>query len=314
MVKLNQPYFSIIIPTFNRAHLISSSIKSIQNQSFQNWECIIVDDGSTDDTKNVVMEFISSDTRFKYLFQENQERSVARNNGVLNSRGDYICFLDSDDYYLPNRLENLFRYIKKENSKFVFTDIIFKNGLKKKHIKYDIPNENIYDFLATNVIGIPQVCIKREIIKKNLFNPSIYIGEDLELWIRIAKNHSFSYQKNNCSVVAVEHIDRSVNLLSSNSPKEQLKTFRIIFQKNHPGNNISKKIKKLKLSNCYFNSARHYMYNNKKFLSAMLLLRSLICNFKDEKTKHKILCLLNLITFKIPQDYKSNDFERKIKL
>lgn len=301
---MDNPFFSIIIPTYNREELIINALSSIQSQSFQSWECIVVDDGSTDNTKNSVMEFVSDDIRFKYLYQKNQERSVARNNGILNSKGDYICFLDSDDYYLPNRLENLFRYIKKENSKFIFTDIIFKNGLKKKQIKYDKPNENIYDYLATNVIGIPQVCIKSDVIKKILFDPSIYIGEDLELWIRIAKNYSFSYQENNCSVVAVEHIDRSVNLLSSNSPKEQLKTLKIIFHKNHPGNNISKKIKKIKLSNCYFNSARHYMYNKKKFLSAMLLLRSLICNFKGDKTRHKILCLLNLITFKIPQEYK----------
>ena len=77
------------------------------------------------------MEFISNDIRFKYLYQKNQERSIARNNGILNSKGDYICFLDSDDYYLTNRLENLFNFIKIDNANVIFTDIIFKNGLKK---------------------------------------------------------------------------------------------------------------------------------------------------------------------------------------
>ena len=79
-------------------------------------------------------------------------------------------FLDSEDYYLPNRLENLFRYIKKKIPN-LYSLILSLKMVSKKHIKYDRPNENIYDYLATNVIGIPQVCIKSEIIKNNLFNP-----------------------------------------------------------------------------------------------------------------------------------------------
>ena len=88
--------FSIILPTFNRSVLITKAIESVINQTYTNWELIIIDDGSTDNTKSVLENYLS-DSRIKYFFQENQERSVARNNGIKRAKGDYICFLDSDD-------------------------------------------------------------------------------------------------------------------------------------------------------------------------------------------------------------------------
>ena len=307
MVKLNQPYFSIIIPTFNRAHLIGESIKSIQNQTFQNWECIIVDDGSTDDTKNIVMEFVSNDIRFKYFFQENQERSVARNNGILKAIGQYICFLDSDDLYTNDRLYNFFDLINKKKHDVIFTDIVFQHGFKKEIIKYNKPNGNILDYLASNVIGIPQLCIRKEILLDNPFNPLLFIGEDLELWIRIADNYKFYYQKNNATIVAIHHENRSVNLEKSNSPKEQLKTLKIIFKKNHSGHKISKNIKKLKISNCYFNSAKHFMFKNQKLKAGILILKSILMDWKNSQTKHKIYCLKKLILGKTPNEYIRNE-------
>ena len=93
-----EPFFSVVIPTYNRAHLIKETIESVQKQTFSDWELIIVDDGSTDDTKSVVKSV--DDKRIQYVFQENAERSVARNNGFRHAKGQYICFLDSDDYYL----------------------------------------------------------------------------------------------------------------------------------------------------------------------------------------------------------------------
>ena len=78
------PFFSIIIPTYNRAHLISMAIDSVIAQTFENWELIIVDDGSTDNTKELVDNYCSIDKRIRYIYQENAERSAARNNGIIN--------------------------------------------------------------------------------------------------------------------------------------------------------------------------------------------------------------------------------------
>ena len=107
------PFFSVILPTHNRATFIGQAIDSILLQSFTNFELIIIDDGSTDNTKEVVSAF--NDKRIFYHYQENQERSIARNNGIKKAQGQYICFLDSDDYYLPNHLAVLYENIKNHN-------------------------------------------------------------------------------------------------------------------------------------------------------------------------------------------------------
>ena len=98
--------FSIIIPTYNREKLIGLAINSVINQTFIDWELIIIDDGSADKTKEVVKPYLK-DKRVKYFFQKNAERSSARNNGILKSQGKYICFLDSDDKFLTNHLQDL---------------------------------------------------------------------------------------------------------------------------------------------------------------------------------------------------------------
>ena len=93
----NAPFFSVVIPTYNRANMISGAIQSVLEQTFKNFELIIIDDGSTDQTAHVIAGF--SDERIKYNYQQNTERSQARNNGIKIASGRYICFLDSDDQY-----------------------------------------------------------------------------------------------------------------------------------------------------------------------------------------------------------------------
>ena len=95
--------FSIILPSFNRAHFIQIAINSVIEQTYSSWELIIIDDGSTDNTKKVVSSF--EDKRIRYYFKENEEKSVARNLGIEKANGRYISFLDDDDYYHPQFLE-----------------------------------------------------------------------------------------------------------------------------------------------------------------------------------------------------------------
>ena len=83
-------FFSIIIPTYNRAKFITNAINSVINQSYKNWELIIIDDGSTDNTAEVVRKIAKNDTRIKYHYQKNAERSAARNNGISKALGDWI--------------------------------------------------------------------------------------------------------------------------------------------------------------------------------------------------------------------------------
>ena len=96
--------FSIILPTYNRAYLLPYAIESVIEQSYKNWELIIVDDGSTDNTRDLVKKYKKKDKRITYIYQDNSERSAARNNGILRASGEWVCFLDSDDKYLSNHL------------------------------------------------------------------------------------------------------------------------------------------------------------------------------------------------------------------
>ena len=112
--------FSIIIPTYNREKFLPKAIESVINQSHNNWELIIVDDGSTDNTKSLIEDYQKKENRIKYIFQENSERSVARNNGIKNAKGDWICFLDSDDLYHETHLEVFTTSLKKINLKMQY--------------------------------------------------------------------------------------------------------------------------------------------------------------------------------------------------
>jgi len=96
------PKVSIIIPTYNYAHFITEAIQSVLSQTFQDFEVIVVDDGSTDNTREVLAQF---GNKIRYIYQENRGLSAARNTGILNSSGQYLCFLDSDDSLLPEKLE-----------------------------------------------------------------------------------------------------------------------------------------------------------------------------------------------------------------
>ena len=100
--QLQHPFFSIVIPVYNRFELVQDTIKSIFNQTFRNFEIIIVDDGSTDGSGSKLDDLYSGDDRIKIIHQENKERGASRNTGFLSSKGKYVVFLDSDDMLLPN--------------------------------------------------------------------------------------------------------------------------------------------------------------------------------------------------------------------
>ncbi len=108
MISLNNnkiPFFSVIICTFNRKNIISHSINSLLKQSFQDWEAIIVDDGSKDNTFELISEYCNQDSRIRYMYHSNRGVGSSKNAGIIASNGIYITFLDSDDTYKNNHLE-----------------------------------------------------------------------------------------------------------------------------------------------------------------------------------------------------------------
>ncbi len=285
--------FSIIIPTYNRAAFLPKAIESVLSQTYTDWELIIVDDGSTDNTKEVVSEYC--DSRITYVYQENAERSFARNNGIMHATGDYVCFLDSDNYMKPDRLENLSAFIAKENkSACYYTDIEYNDVAQgsvkiKKGKEYPFPMD--VDLLIQDIIATPQLCCATEILRKHQFNPALSIGEDMELLFRITAEYPLVYVPNQATVVEVEHEGRSVAVHSASSEK-QLKTLKIMFSKEHPANKASKQQKKWLLSAVLFNASRDYLLErNSK--GVKYLIQSLFAKPIQKNTKYKLNILFS---------------------
>lgn len=287
---MNTPFFSIIIPVFNRQDFILVAIDSVIMQSFTNWELIIVDDGSTDDTAKVIKSI--DDSRIRYVYQENQERSVARNNGIKIAEGEYICFLDSDDYYESDYL-NSFRIAISEldvKESFLFCDFKLMQGENITSYHYDKPKnlspiEEV--FLAS--LGAPRVCLHRSLMINNSFNPNTRVGEDLELWCSILKNgHPIKYINKN-SLVIVDHDNRSINqddLYIMKKNEELIKNLRLKYK-----GIISKDVLNHKLSLHYL----HWSYKSGFCLTSIkLIIKSLLYDYKNRR-KEKIYVFIKCV-------------------
>lgn len=200
---MNNSLVSVVIPTYNRANLLPNAINSVINQTFKNWELIIVDDGSIDNTKDVISEFIKKDSRVKYFYQKNSGQPSAMNLGIKNSKGNYIAFLDDDDEWLPEKLEKQINKIKSDKLiGLVFTDAIILDGKTNVNKRSDIikPSSGfVYkELLKTNFITATSVIIAKEIFEKiGLFDESFIIKitqiQDYDMWLRIAKYYKIEY-------------------------------------------------------------------------------------------------------------------------
>lgn len=208
------PFFSIIIPCFNRGDFIAATLSSIIDQTFSNIEIIIVDDGSMDNTEEVVATF--SDNRIRYLKIENRERGGARNEGLRYATGQYINYFDSDDLYLPC-LTRLSEFIKLKNFPSVVYGTIKQidnSGLvfKSNVLKHKSFTKNL---LFNNFLACGSVFMKREVAVQFLFHEDrrLSSAEDWELWLRVHSCFVF-HQFPEPIFQQVHHSSRSLNTIS----------------------------------------------------------------------------------------------------
>jgi glycosyltransferase involved in cell wall biosynthesis len=199
-VPTNTPLVSIIIPTFNRAHLIGETLDSVLAQTYQNWECIVVDDGSTDDTSEVMSGYIASDKRFQYFHRpENKLKgaNACRNQGFYKSRGDFLIFLDSDDLLeiscLETRCANENEKNNKDNSICVYSMGVFQFGIKTDKIfnkKFNTEKESIEYFLKvsppwqTTSLFWPRALF----VKTKMFDEEFERLQDVDIHTRLLLN------------------------------------------------------------------------------------------------------------------------------
>lgn len=212
------PFFSIVIPTYNRAYLLSKVLDSVFAQVFEDFEILLVDDGSTDDTKNLVAHY--TDLRLNYIYQENGERGKARNTGVKNALGKYVFFLDSDDLIYPNHLEHAFEEIHKHNLPAFFHsryELVYADKtVQQPTLNQSTINQNI---LVQNLFAC-QFFLKREIALKFPFseNRALKIGEDWAVILHVA-HHFPLYISNTTTSAIVIHDGRSMELASAEEIK-----------------------------------------------------------------------------------------------
>jgi glycosyltransferase involved in cell wall biosynthesis len=192
--------FSVIIPLYNKADYIAKSISSVLNQTFTDFELIIVDDGSTDNSLEIVESF--NDERIKIFTQKNSGVSVARNNGVKNAKYDYIAFLDADDWWNDSFLQEMNLLIQ-ESPDAVLYGSNYKLVTNGKEIsKINITNFengyiNYFELFLLNKespIWTSAVCIKKYcFLQEKGFKPNLKCGEDQEFWMRIACKYKIAY-------------------------------------------------------------------------------------------------------------------------
>jgi glycosyltransferase involved in cell wall biosynthesis len=207
------PVVSVIIPTYNRAHLLCRAMQSVLNQTYLDFELIIVDDGSTDNTDKIIKEFQEHDKRIKYIRHEkNKGGSAARNSGIKISRGEYIAFLDSDDEWLPRKMEK--QEIKFQNALdnvgVIYSGFSCISESSGKIIAKITPTlrGNVYtNLLEGCILGSPTPLIKKICFRKaGFFDETLPSCQDWDMWIRLSKYYAFDFVPD---ILAKHHIHGS---------------------------------------------------------------------------------------------------------
>lgn len=296
------PFFSIILPSYNRASFIKKSLLSVQNQVFEDWELIFVDDGSTDETAKIVANF--KEKRFRYFYQQNQERSIARNNGIEKASGKYICFLDSDDEYLPNHLEILHQNIleKNEPTAFFYTGIYKSEN--QNRTKIPLPKKvlkNPIEHLLTHTIFPTSACLHRDIFKEFQFKPKMSYWEDTALWLQIATKFPL-FQINEFTCVWNIHPDSTTqifeNQLSIKKVNQEIKVKKEVLKLNLLAPFLNQKIKNRFFSKIYFFSFYDAWKIKNRRLMFYFFLKYIFANPKVLFQKHTYRAFLDFFSFK----------------
>jgi glycosyltransferase involved in cell wall biosynthesis len=181
---VNNLVVSVIVPCYNQAQYLSEALESVWIQTYANWECIIVDDGSPDNTADIASKFCAKDKRFKYLFKENDGLSSARNAGIKEASGDLILPLDADDCIHKDYLRLAVEAFTKNDA----LDLVYckANFYGEKTGEWDLGPYTYDKLLESNLIFCSALFKKQDFTKVNGYNENLKIGfEDWDLWIRM---------------------------------------------------------------------------------------------------------------------------------
>lgn len=287
MKKTEAPLISIVMPAYNAEKFIRESINSVLMQTYKNWQLIIVDDGSADSTTKIVNSF--KDSRIILIKQNHLGVSVARNQGIKISQGEWVAFLDSDDIWHKNKLKRQVKNINNYN--FLFSRAWFiknKNKLGLTRNLDKIPKKRyaaLAELIKSNFINLGSVLFKKDIINQ-YFDTELSIGEDYDLWLRILSNPNVRIMADNMPLLGYRVHSEST---MSNTDKLEYSLAFILhnFSKNQKG-----EIKELseKKASDHFIGFYDNKIKNKISLSDKIALVSFSLKFKiNLKTRVKII-------------------------
>lgn len=218
--------FSIVIPLYNKAHYISRAINSVLSQTIQDFEIIVIDDGSTDDGAAIVRNF--SDERIHLIQQKNEGISSARNLGIQTAKAELIAFLDADDEWCPCFLEKIDYLVRKYPECIMFATAYSSQNAVEKEIRNPTcsDSENDYvihnlftTYLASYPFTTSSVCVRKQPTLKMGGFPKITIAEDIFAWLKLSTIGCIAYSK---SVLSIYYRGTDTSVLQNRSQQQEL--------------------------------------------------------------------------------------------
>jgi glycosyltransferase involved in cell wall biosynthesis len=291
---MKNPLVSIIVPCYNQAQYLDEALQSVIDQTYQNWECIIVNDGSPDNAEFVVKQWLAKDSRFVYLYKENGGLSSARNAGLDNANGDYIQFLDADDLLNPNKFYESIEEInllKSYDNTIIITNYkMFKKDIYDKGMYYStIKNEYLnlksllYKWDIEFTIPIHCALFSSNLFRNLRFSEELKAKEDWLMWISVFSKKPFIFFINEILVYYRLHEN---SMSQSNSlMKENIIEFCAIIKK-------------------HIDVVEYELF----------LIHMIKCNLilKNEIQDIKLIC--NKLTYELNEIKKSNTYKFSLKL
>jgi glycosyltransferase involved in cell wall biosynthesis len=290
---MSNPFFSIIIPTFNREKHISETLESVISQSFGDFELLVIDNQSSDRTKEIVCSY-EDERIFFYQNEQNFERCYSRNKGINLSKGKYILLLDSDDLYEPDHLSNWYDFILSDKTNSDCFYVSDKKILKENELSVQLNpvfREHPVCYFFLNPIIPGQVCIPSTIMKKYSFRNDLLIFEDAAMWMELSLSNKVAFNSISSFVYRL-HEDNSVNEAVYNAYYKRLKVIKIIIKEKKYRRYLKNKTIRFSLNSCYLGIIRYHILNSPQIVQIRWIVKSIFL-FPEYGFKNKILLFLN---------------------
>lgn len=281
---------SVVIPSYNCVKYLPSAIDSVLEQTYKDFEIVVIDDGSTDNTREVVEKYTRKySEKVKYFYQSNKGPGSTRNRGIREAKGNYIAFLDSDDYFLPEFLEKCLVYLKKHNWDFITPRCLYRkvpdsrNKYKLVKIVRDALPESpreLYKYLIQKHVSAQTMLVHRECFKRVQYCSDYTYAEDWDMWLKLVEagfRPGLVLEDKPLWVYLV----RKGSLWNSSSSEKKKWMGDYIVLKRHKKAAFARdlSLRKVYAEKLVEISKNIFHLKNNKFLAIKILLESQVCHF-----------------------------------